>query len=306
MSNKQMKILLIEDNPGDVRLIKEMLNEIRDFSFELECFQQLSDGLTRLAKPGIDIVIIDLFLPDGEGLGTLQHVITQSQDLPIIVLTGLDDVTTARQAVRMGAQEYLVKERLNSELLKHSLHLAIERNNIQEELRTMSLKDELTGLYNRRGFIKIARQQWDIHYRMKRTFYLLFMDLDSMKWINDTFGHKEGDLALKKVADILKASFRKFDIIARMGGDEFGILIIDTGNGIEMAPSILERLQRNIEFYNNERGDSYRLSLSVGLARFYPVNPSSIEELLVQADALMYKHKRKNSNQSEANRRTLK
>jgi len=301
-----MKILLIEDNPGDVRLIKEMLNEIRDFSFELECFQQLSDGLTRLAKPGIDIVIIDLFLPDGEGLGTLQHVITQSQGLPIIVLTGLDDVTTARQAVRKGAQEYLVKERLNSELLKQSLHLAIERNNIHAELQAMSFNDELTALYNNRGFITMAHQQWDIHYRMKKTFYLFFMDLNSMKWINDTFGHKEGDLALKKVADILKATFRSSDIIARMGGDEFAILVTDTGSEIEITLSILERLQRNIEFYNNERGDSYRLSLSVGIARFYPDNPSSIEELLVQADALMYKHKRKNSNQSEANRRTLK
>ena len=122
---------------------------------------------------------------------------------------------------------------------------------------------------------------------------LFFADLDGMKWINDTLGHEEGDRALTDVALILKETFRSSDIIARIGGDEFAILMIDT-TGIS-AELIMTRLQDQVDKQNNERGRRYKISISVGTAYYDPDNPYSLDELMSHADKLMYDQKRSKS-----------
>jgi len=166
------------------------------------------------------------------------------------------------------------------------------RVRMEEALRAMALLDELTGLYNRRGFFTLGQQQLKTAHRTKRRMVLLFADLDGMKRINDTFGHPEGDRALIETADVLRETFRESDIIARIGGDEFVVLAIET-NGFP-AEVLTHRLQENLEA-RNARGDRrYKLSLSVGLARYDPESPCSIDDLLTQADRLMYERKRGN------------
>jgi len=165
-----------------------------------------------------------------------------------------------------------------------------ERNRAEEALRTLSLIDELTGLHNRRGFFALAEQQLNIANRMKKEMLLIFADLDQLKWINDTLGHHEGDLALIEAAGILKETFRKSDIIARIGGDEFVI----TTEAVEASVNVLiTRLLENLDSYNAKGDRRYKLSLSTGITRYEPENPCSIDELLRRADALMYEAKRK-------------
>ena len=135
MSDKATKVLLIEDNPGDARLIGEMLAEVRSTVFDLERTERLSAGLKRLAEGGIDVVLVDLSLPDSRGLNTFGRVQAQSPQVPIIVLTGLDDEMLAVKAVRQGAQDYLVKGQVDGNLLVRALRYAIERKRAEEELR---------------------------------------------------------------------------------------------------------------------------------------------------------------------------
>ena len=165
-----------------------------------------------------------------------------------------------------------------------------ERKQAEEALRALLLVDELTGLYNRRGFETLAAQQLKTGERAKRGMLLLFADFDNLKQINDTLGHPAGDRALIEVADVLKETFRTSDILARIGGDEFVVLAVETDSA---NPEVLTaRLQENLEARNAKGDHHYRLSLSVGVARCDPEHPCSIDELLAWADRAMYEQRR--------------
>jgi diguanylate cyclase (GGDEF)-like protein/PAS domain S-box-containing protein len=163
-----------------------------------------------------------------------------------------------------------------------------DRKRLEEKLRTMSIMDDLTGLYNRRGFLTLFQQQVKVADRTKKNMLLFFADLDKMKQINDTLGHQEGDKALIDIATILKEVFRGSDIIGRVGGDEFAILVLDTTD--ETKEVLMKRLQNSLDDYN--RPKSYTLSLSIGIAPYDPKKPLSLDELMAQADTLMYEEKR--------------
>jgi len=163
-----------------------------------------------------------------------------------------------------------------------------------EELERLSTRDELTQLYNRRGFMMIAEQQLKSAARGKRRIILFFADMNGMKQINDSLGHKMGDAALIDCANILRKTFRDADLIARLGGDEFVALAVDAMP--EHAKTIESRLQANFETLNAEPGRKYRISVSVGSSMFDPDESRPIEELVAEADSLMYEQKRSRPN----------
>ncbi len=165
-----------------------------------------------------------------------------------------------------------------------------ERKKMEEQLLAMSVVDELTGLYNRRGFFALAGQQMKIAERAGKKMMLFFADLDKMKEINDTLGHQEGDKALVEIAAVLKHTFRESDIMSRIGGDEFAVLAIDT-NG-RTGGMLIERLNSCLDEYNRIKDRNYLLSLSIGMAHYDPENPSTLDELMSRADTLMYQDKR--------------
>jgi diguanylate cyclase (GGDEF)-like protein len=156
----------------------------------------------------------------------------------------------------------------------------------EEELRTLSFIDELTSLYNRRGFLAIAAKQFKINKRAKDSMLLLYVDLDGMKWINDSFGHSEGDIALLKTAEVLKNTFRESDIIGRLGGDEFAVLATLTNR--DSASVIKERLEGQLDILNMRGSHRYYLSLSIGTAHCMPEETATMEDMLDRADKLMY------------------
>ncbi|HKU72371.1 MAG TPA: diguanylate cyclase, partial [Pyrinomonadaceae bacterium] len=164
-----------------------------------------------------------------------------------------------------------------------------ERKKLEETLRNSSLKDDLTGLFNRRGLLKQAAPYFDFARRQKENLLLLFIDLDGMKRINDEFGHNEGDNALINTAAILNRSFRSSDIIARLGGDEFTVLVTDLNASKEDA---ITRLNENLKAYNASETRGFKLAFSIGVATLEPERMTCFEELLEQADQAMYEQKR--------------
>ncbi|MBI5632335.1 MAG: diguanylate cyclase [Nitrospirae bacterium] len=166
-----------------------------------------------------------------------------------------------------------------------------KRVEAEEELRSLSLTDDLTGLYNRRGFMTLAGQQQKLALRMKKGFYILFADLDGLKDINDSMGHSEGCHALFGTSVILRECFRESDIISRIGGDEFAILSVEN-NGEGGAEAISARLQKKTDEYNERSSCRYRLSLSIGIVYCGPDCRRPITDLLHEADQLMYEQKR--------------
>jgi diguanylate cyclase (GGDEF)-like protein/PAS domain S-box-containing protein len=164
-----------------------------------------------------------------------------------------------------------------------------DRKEMEEELRQLSLTDELTGLLNRRGFFTHVEQYLKMVKRQKTGVFMLYADLDNLKYINDRFGHKEGDFVLIQVARILKENYRESDIIARIGGDEF--VVIPVGSSGECIGVITSRLQEAIHRYNEEAQKGYILSVSTGVVFYDAEEPCSIDELLAMADKKMYEDK---------------
>jgi diguanylate cyclase (GGDEF)-like protein len=175
-----------------------------------------------------------------------------------------------------------------SNALQLTVSCAVRQTLIERELRSLALTDDLTGLYNRRGFLASATQQLKLARRNTRESLLFFCDLDNLKEINDSYGHEEGDLALVRAADALDQTFRDSDVLARLGGDEFAVLALEASSQYQEA--ILDRLEANLE-ESSASEPRYRLSLSVGVGRFDPERPVSLRELLAQADQSMYEQK---------------
>lgn len=172
-----------------------------------------------------------------------------------------------------------------------------DRKRMEEELRSLSLTDQLTGLYNRRGFLALADQYLKIVNRMKDTISILYADLDDLKIINDTYGHQEGDRALIETAGILKETFRESDVVARIGGDEFVVMPAVISNA--SLETVLDRLQKNISQVNTQAGRNYRISISYGIATYDPGQPCAIEELLAQGDKMMYENKKSKNHRTK-------
>ena len=173
--------------------------------------------------------------------------------------------------------------------VSHARQYLQDRERVLEELRTLSISDDLTGLYNRRGFYVLAEQQIKIARRTGRAMLLASADLDGLKSINDGFGHHEGDRALVDAAQILRDSFRESDIIGRIGGDEFVVLMTEKP---ELNARVLfDRLARKLEAHNRKVTRPYPFSISLGIASFDPKQPVSLNDLLVQADRSMYEAK---------------
>jgi diguanylate cyclase (GGDEF)-like protein/PAS domain S-box-containing protein len=164
-----------------------------------------------------------------------------------------------------------------------------DRKQMEEQLRAISLVDDLTGLYNRRGFLTLAEHQLRIASRAKKGVLLLFIDLDNLKEVNDRFGHPVGDRALVQTTQILKKTFRGSDIIARIGGDEFVVLTLEISGA--SARTFCARLQKSLDSFNRRTRLPFTLALSIGWAHYDPARPRSIQALLVQADRMMYRHK---------------
>jgi diguanylate cyclase (GGDEF)-like protein len=286
-------VLLIEDNPGDARLIKEMLAQHSAGPFRLKSVDRLSRGLEVLSAEPPALVLLDLSLPDSHGLETFARVYAHAPKIPIIVLTGNDDQALALSAVKTGAQDYLVKGKIDPELLLRAMQYSIERKRYQEELERQANYDGLTGLPNR-NLLHDRLKQAVFGQRHVRSIAVVFIDLDHFKFVNDSLGHNAGDKLLQYVAERLQSTVRDGDTVARLGGDEFVVILNDQGREdviFRAMQRIVTKLSEPVRINDHE----LNVTCSAGISVF-PQDGPDVETLLKNADAAMYRAKAKGRN----------
>ncbi|CAI4030181.1 putative Signal transduction response regulator, receiver and diguanylate cyclase domain [Nitrospira tepida] len=281
-----LKILLVEDNPVDAQLAQDILSDWSADQFQISHVPDLTRALASLSRDRFDAVLLDLSLPDGQGLKTLTLVQETSPGIPIVVLSGYADQAAALQAVQQGAQDYLVKGQIQGDLLARSIRYSIERKRTEERLTYLAQYDQLTGLVNRALFQDRLVQAIARSRRTQQGFALMLLDLDGFKAVNDSLGHDAGDLVLKIVADRLKNCVREVDTVARMGGDEFTIILEGTATE-QGAETVATRIIQSIKQPCALPTRQATVGVSLGITLF-PQDDQSADGLLKQADSAMY------------------
>ena len=291
MDGSGLKVLMVEDDSDFVSLTRFALAQEPFLPIEITHAATLDQAIKYLFNNYFHAILLDLNLPDSSGLETFNQIRLSAPQIPIVVLSANRDFWTAIQSVREGAQDYLLKGENSGPLLARSLYYAVERNQHIETLRRLSLLDGLTNLYNRRGFLTFAEQFIRLAQRSQRNLSLVLADVDYLKAINDNFGHAYGDEALIRTANILRKTFRRSDIIGRIGGDEFAIFAIDVNH--EGIPILIQRLYDTLKADNQSYATApYALSFCAGYVHLSPIDHPHIDEWLNEADCMLYEQKR--------------
>jgi diguanylate cyclase (GGDEF)-like protein len=313
-------ILIVDANATDRRLYTTLLG---NFGHRL---MEAGDGAQalELAQAELpDLIITDIIMPHMDGFTLVRRMRAEPllMGIPIIFQTANYDVSEIHRLARASGIQHILRkpaepqeilravneslkqptiptglpntgqlQREHLQLLADKLYEKVsELEKANERLRSFSLTDGLTGLNNRRGFMILATGLLKFTRRVGYSLCLLYIDLDSLKYINDTFGHAAGDLAISQFSRILTETFRDSDVIARLGGDEFVALIIDATES-DLA-NIQARLHSHVDTHNLQSAHGHALSFSLGVIRVEPQSTITMEELLSEADAAMYKHK---------------
>ncbi|HET6340304.1 MAG TPA: diguanylate cyclase [Polyangiales bacterium] len=285
-------ILLVEDNLGDAHLVMAHLRKLQ--GAHVHHVTRLRDAIALLHERPFDTIVTDLSLPDARGLDAILRLQEAAPNATVVALTALDDEALSLQVVECGAQDYLVKERVDAESLARCLRHARERKRCAQRLTELARKDSLTGLANRSGFHERINLAAARARRMERRFAVMFLDLDCFKEINDQHGHDVGDTVLQVIGTRLAGVVREYDAVARLGGDEFAVLLDDLADTSEiqgLAERIAGVFSEPIVVGNN----SYGPTASMGIAAF-PDAGDTAAELLRCADQAMYVAKRRGRN----------
>ena len=288
-TNETLVRALLVGEVEDARRVCGLLGSDGCRSIRVSHVSHLDLAAERLSNDKADILLLDMGANRTQGREFLEAARAAAGDVPMVILSETEDEGLAVEALQQGVQDFLVKARLDRGALARSLRYSIERHRLQKSLQSLSLIDDLTGLHNRRGFLALAGQHLRVILR-KGAALMVYLDLDDLKAINDTYGHSEGNRVLVVTANVLRACFRQSDILARLGGDEFCVLMTDAGQ--DSVQQVRKRLQQRVDFINALSTWQYRLSLSIGIAEVPAIRQPSLEELLKKADARMYEEKR--------------
>jgi diguanylate cyclase (GGDEF)-like protein len=314
-------ILIVDTHPTNRRVYTTLLGNFGHRLLEADDGAQALE-LARAELP--DLIITDILMPNMDGFTLVRRLRAEPllMGLPVIFQTANYDVSEIHRLARATGVQHILRnpaepqeilravneslkrptvparlpqtgqlQREHLQLLADKLYQKVsELEKANDRLRNLSLTDILTSLNNRRGFMILATGLLKFARRAAYSVCLLYIDLDSLKYINDTFGHTAGDTAITHFARILTETFRDSDVIGRLGGDEFVVLLIDATESDLV--SMQTRLQSSVDAHNLQSERGYALSFSLGVIRVDSDSTITMEELLSEADAAMYQHKK--------------
>ncbi|MBU0634579.1 MAG: diguanylate cyclase [Candidatus Omnitrophica bacterium] len=284
------KILVVEDDKNDFERLKKSLD--KEPNYRVTHIDKGELVLPALEKETPDLVILDIYLPGMDGFEICKRI-RQNENLaslPILFLTSSGNLDNKLLGLELGASDFLTKGGDERELLLRIKNL-LKLKKVYDDLFRLTVIDSLTYIYNRRYFQQRLADEFERGRRYKRDFCGVIVDIDHFKNINDTYGHPVGDKVIKGVASVLRCNMRSTDIICRFGGDEFGLVLLETG--YEGAYILMERLRIIVK--EKDLGapqHSIKVTFSCGISSFLDGGSMVVDEMIAQADVALYQSKR--------------
>ncbi len=296
----ETNILLVENNPGDAKLFREVIREISEVRFTVQNVTCLQELITLSGESSsdadFDIIVLDLDLPDSAGLSTLLSCKNAFHEVPIIVFSGHDDESIAVEAVKFGAQDYLVKGFVDGRAMVRTIHHAIERHALWQQLEQaeqrehfLATRDPLTGLLNRYSLSEILKNQIKHSARRQELMATIILDIDRFKSVNDSLGYLVGDALLIDVGRRLQNCVRITDTVAHLGGDEF-VLILTNLQAQDDAARVCEKVLSELAKPFFYQAHELYIGCSIGIA-LYPDDAADYESMIKHAGAAMHSAK---------------
>ncbi|MGB3610356.1 MAG: EAL domain-containing protein [Cellvibrio sp.] len=287
--DKKIKILFVDREHGEYLLIADILSQVRHVEYQLTWCNQLESALPKILSQDYDVVLLDYYWGDNSARDLLNAARVQACQTPIVVMTDEMETEVDREAIRAGASDYLIKGQIDCELLERTLRYAIERKLTELHLARLAHYDPLTDIPNRILFRDRLEHAIRLAERDNTVFTLMFIDLNGFKQVNDTFGHDAGDAVIRICAERLSNCMRRSDSVARMGGDEFTLLLQNIENHTDIA-HIAQKVIDSISLPAQISGYEVVVGCSIGIA-MYPQAGRDADTLLKNADLAMYKAK---------------
>lgn len=291
MSANKSSLLIVEDNPADMTLYIRLLEDL-DHGFEhIECLSTIKDATEWLESTHPPTCcLLDFNLPDGSAISLLESLHTDNglPKCPVIIITGQEDTKNAVQLLKLGAQDYVVKDELTSHVLLRTIQNAVSNWQLSKQLEIMALYDSLTGLTNRGLFLEKLEQAFNESKRYQHSFCLCLIDLDRFKSINDIYGHQAGDCVLQVVAEKMLSHTRGTDVAGRLGGDEFALLLPETDE--KSAHMVIKKLLQAMTTEVTWNNSNIPISPSIGMT-MYSSDAEDFKKLIQEADVALYRAK---------------
>lgn len=296
----QAQVLIVDDNEKNLKILNVIL---RKSGYHVVAAQSGNEAIKTVEKMIPDVILLDVTMPELDGYETCKIIkaANRTKDVPIIFVSANVDTEDVIKGFESGGADYVTKP-FNSEILLAKVKTYIKLMQRTKQLRVLADKDGLTGLANRRNFNEFMDLEWRRCLRSSSSLSVIMIDIDHFKLYNDTYGHLEGDSALKKVADVLKKTCRRpGDLAARYGGEEFAIILSETNCDVAtvIATNICEGVERlSIPHSSSKVKDT--VTVSIGVAAIIPDEAKQSEQLIKMADDQLYKSKTSGRNQVKA------
>ncbi|MBT3363751.1 MAG: diguanylate cyclase [Chloroflexi bacterium] len=301
--SKEVKVLIIDGDSGFCQTLADILNEK---GLQTDCAHNGAEALAKIEQGSFTVVLIDVNLPDADGIELFKNIKQMSPDIEGIIVTGYASIESAVAAVRYGTINYVMKPLVVEDVLT-SIGDAVNRQQLisdekkrlsaeiaeKERFQALATVDGLTGLYNRRYFHEFLTRELDRADRYSHDLSIFMVDIDDFKSYQDPHGHQEGDSALQYISQILGKTVRGDDIVARYGGEEFAAILpeVSKGDGVVIA----DRMRVAVE---NAKGSlKGKITISVGVAS-YPTDAKNKKQLIKRADDALYAAKRAGKNKT--------
>jgi len=293
MSLETLKVLIVDDSPEDAEIVTDALATFTSYHCDCIAIDNAHKALQELQYNNYDLVLLDYNMPGNDGLWVLSELQLECLTVPIVFMTGAGDERVAVKALKLGATDYICKHDIQSQSLQECVDYAIKRKKEDLAFLARATRDPLTGVMARYTFMETLEQTVTRAERSQNRFALLFIDLNKFKPINDRLGHNAGDQVLIEVTQRISASLRKCDTLARIGGDEFVVIVEDLGcNCTANSAVITKRIAHSIaDAVYYVEGQEVSLGAAIGVAMF-PASGGTGKELLNAADEAMYECKK--------------